>query len=123
MRNYHENNYLKNSTKIKAKTNAYKKQNPDKRKVWKANRRAAEIKRMPTYADKEAIALIYKNCPKGMVVDHIIPLQGDGISGFHIAKNLQYLTPAENYKKNNKFPYYPMEFYEEKGLLPLPYVL
>jgi len=52
-----------------------------------------------------------------MVVDHIIPLQGETISGFHILKNLQYLTVSENSKKSNQFPYYPMKFYKDKGLI------
>jgi len=51
-----------------------------------------------------------------MVVDHIIPLLGKNISGFHCLKNLQYLTTRENLKKLNKFPYYPIEFYITKGL-------
>lgn len=52
-----------------------------------------------------------------MCVDHIIPLQGENIRGKHELKNLQYLTPEENIRKKNKFPYYPLEFYKEKGLL------
>jgi len=50
---------------------------------------------------------IYLNCPKGYEVDHIIPLYGKNVSGFHITKNLQYLTPQENKSKGNKFiPYW-----------------
>jgi 5-methylcytosine-specific restriction endonuclease McrA len=45
----------------------------------------------------------YINCPKGMTVDHIIPLQGTIVSGLHVLSNLQYLTREENSRKNNKF--------------------
>lgn len=66
-------------------------------------RRAAKIQRTPSWADLEAIKQFYKNCPPGMTVDHIIPLQGEIVSGFHIVENLQYLTKSENSKKRNKF--------------------
>lgn len=66
-------------------------------------RRACKINRTPNWADLEAITTFYKNCPKGMVVDHIIPLQGETVSGFHVVSNLQYLTREENAQKYNKF--------------------
>ena len=68
-----------------------------------ANRRAALLNRTPAWADLEEIKEIYVNCPDGYHVDHIIPLQGKNVSGFHVAENLQYLTPFENLSKGNKF--------------------
>jgi 5-methylcytosine-specific restriction endonuclease McrA len=81
-------------------------QKPEHRRLriaLEAKRRANQIKRTPPWADLKAINDFYKNCPDGMQVDHIIPLQGKTVSGFHILENLQYLTPTENFKKNNKF--------------------
>lgn len=60
-------------------------------------------KAVPNWADLSKIKEIYTNCPKGMHVDHIIPLNGDLVCGLHIHTNLQYLTPEENIRKSNKF--------------------
>jgi hypothetical protein len=60
-------------------------------------------KRTPNWADLTAIRKFYNNCPKGMHVDHIIPLRGKYVSGLHIVSNLQYLTPEENLAKSNTY--------------------
>ena len=66
-------------------------------------RRALRLKATPKFANLNKIKEIYKNCPKGYEVDHIIPLQGKNISGLHIETNLQYLPMKENRIKGNKF--------------------
>ena len=57
----------------------------------------------PPWVDKRAIAVIYRECPVGHEVDHIIPIKGkiDGreVSGLHVPWNLQYLTTAANRRK------------------------
>jgi hypothetical protein len=69
-----------------------------------ANKRRCSIKnRTPAWANLDAIKLIYKNCPDGYHVDHVIPLQGKLVSGLHIESNLQYLPASENAKKFNKY--------------------
>jgi hypothetical protein len=65
-------------------------------------RRALKLRAIPKWANLEKIKLIYKNCPKGYHVDHIIPLNNPIVSGFHVENNLQYLTAVENVKKGNK---------------------
>lgn len=107
----------KNKVKILAQAKEYREKNKDRIKKqiadWqKANRglcnarsskrRALRLKATPKFANLEKIKEIYKNCPKGYEVDHIIPLQGKNVSGFHIETNLQYLPVRENRVKSNK---------------------
>lgn len=66
-----------------------------------ARRRARLALAQPAWADPEALADVYRNCPPGMQVDHIIPLRGKNVSGLHVPENLQYLTPQENARKRH----------------------
>ncbi len=71
--------------------------------------RVRRIKRYPKWLsenEKNKIKQFYNDCPEGMVVDHIIPLCGENVSGLHRLNNLQYLSKNENQKKNNKFESY-----------------
>lgn len=65
--------------------------------------RASKIDRTPKWVDQDKLKEVYKKCPTGMHVDHIIPLNGDNVSGLHVPENLQYLTAKENLSKSNKF--------------------
>lgn len=66
---------------------------------YKHNRSVA----MPNWADVESIRDIYKNCPVGYHVDHIIPLNNSLVCGLHVPENLQYLPASDNISKSNKF--------------------
>jgi hypothetical protein len=65
--------------------------------------RAAKLKRTVPWSELEQIKEFFNNCPNGFVVDHIIPLQGELVSGLHVLSNLQYLTASENSAKRNKY--------------------
>ena len=91
-------------------------------KMWKRRNRGAcnatnkvrnsnKIQRTPSWADLEAIKEIYKEAarlnnihgPGAYHVDHIIPLQGKNVSGFHVEYNLQILKASDNLLKSNKY--------------------
>ncbi len=109
-----------NKEKVRQKINKWRNNNPERTKeidkkvkrkrvilglraAENAKRRAALLQRILPGTDLEAIKRFYQNCPKGMTVDHIIPLQGKTISGLHKVENLQYLTLSENSSKTNKY--------------------
>lgn len=68
-----------------------------------AQRRALKLKATPPWADLEKIKELYRTCPEGYHVDHIIPLQGALVCGLHVESNLQHLPALENLQKSNKF--------------------
>jgi len=95
--------YKENTEKVKAYLAKYRAENPEKYKASNAKYRAAKLQRTVSWSDEEAIREIYLSCPEGHHVDHIIPLQGELVSGLHVETNLQYLTAEENLKKGNRY--------------------
>ena len=106
-----------NREKVYAYNKKYKENNPEKIKDWQkkyrennrgvftaiqAKRRAINLQATPAWINLEAIKEIYTRCPKGYHVDHIVPLQGKNVCGFHVENNLQYLKAEENIRKGNR---------------------
>lgn len=75
----------------------------DYQREYQATREAKKLQQLPLWADRDKIKEIYKNCPEGYHVDHIVPLQGELVSGLHVETNLQYLLAKDNLQKGNKF--------------------
>ena len=99
-----------NREKVSAYNREYSQANPGKVNARTAKRRAAKLQRTPEWACLDSIKEFY-TCAKDLQeltgiefqVDHIVPLQGELVSGLHVETNLQILTASENSSKSNAF--------------------
>ena len=100
--NFNKNRSERDLLQVYCKSCEYEKEKPYSREKT-TRRNNSKIQRMPRWADLEKIKEIYRICPEGYQVDHIIPLQGVLVSGLHVENNLQYLTSSENRSKSNSY--------------------
>ena len=123
----HKRYLSNNKEKIRESNNRWDRNNRDKTRAYKkkmyqknpelflrAKRKRERIlkeKQTPAYADKKARGIIYRemsriNREKGYTavnVDHIIPLNGELVSGLHIETNLRIIKAEENAAKRHLF--------------------
>lgn len=100
-----------NKEKVNLKNSKWAKNNRDKTSSNLAKYKAKKIHATPKWlsiADLIEIREFYKlaNLITKITgikyeVDHIIPLQGQNISGLHVPSNLQVITKSENARKKN----------------------
>lgn len=96
--------YERNKEIVFAQAKQFAKDNPDWKRSATAKRRAQKLNAIPPWANLKEIRKFYKAAKEqGLVVDHIIPLQGKLVCGLHVETNLQLLTASENSKKHNSF--------------------
>ncbi len=84
--------------------------NKDKRMATCSKRRASKLNATPAWADHEKIRMVYAECIRltsetGVIheVDHIVPLQGKNVCGFHVHYNLQAIPRDNNRTKGNRY--------------------
>lgn len=87
----------------RGRSSSYRKEHLKDHAARNAKYKAATLQRTPSWANLDKIKEIYRTCPEGYHVDHIVPLQGELVSGLHIEYNLQHLPASENLAKGNNF--------------------
>lgn len=99
----------RNPEKRSEERSKWKKNNLDKMNSYNAKRKAAKIQRTPTWVNYEDVAMWYEvatvlsRSGVNFDVDHVVPLQGDTVSGLHVQNNVQVLPAYLNRSKNNKW--------------------
>ena len=99
-----------NKEKARLTCREWKKANPAKHTALQMKRKAAKLQRTPAWANLIAIEEFYHRAALRSQlervpyqVDHIVPLQGEFVSGLHVENNLQVITAAENAAKGNRY--------------------
>jgi hypothetical protein len=107
--------YAENPEPAKTRSLVWKENNKEKHNAECMKRHAAKLQRFPLWAREcpdvkffleEVYALAIERTRATGVkhhVDHIIPLQGERVSGLHLPCNLQVITAAENCAKRNSY--------------------
>lgn len=97
---------VENPERRKEIEKAYNKRNRGQKNARTALYRASKANATPPWLSDQQLAeigRIYKNCPPGFHVDHIVPIRGENVSGLHVPWNLEYLQAYQNESKGNTF--------------------
>lgn len=104
--------YYQNIEKERARGLAYWKKNKDSHRGRVKKYSESRIERTPPWidaSDKLRMKCYYqvaqmrtRETGEIWTVDHIVPLQGESVSGLHVPWNLQVITKAQNVSKGNR---------------------
>ena len=105
--------YYANHEQAKKRQLNRQKLRPEVASANSANRRVIKLQRTPAWLtdfDKLKIrclhsvaAMLTRENQEPWHVDHVIPLQGDLVSGLHVPSNMRVLRGKENISKHNRF--------------------
>lgn len=100
----------KDKEKILARAASWRARNIAHRSAYSAQKRAANAKATPKWANRFFIEEAYdlarrRTAATGVDwhVDHVIPLRSKLVCGLHVELNLQVITAKQNLRKHNKF--------------------
>ena len=103
----------KNKENIRKNASEWLKRNKDKANAKTAYRRATKLQRTPKWLSSEDMWLIEEAYELAQertklfgfmwTVDHVVPLNGETVSGLHVPENLQIIPASENYSKANRW--------------------
>lgn len=82
---------------VRADTKARRRKHRQATPPWLTSKQKAEIRQIYQIA-----ITMTKTTGEKYVVDHIVPLRGEGVCGLHVPWNLRVVTREENLKKSNK---------------------
>lgn len=101
-----------NRDKVREIASRWQKNNPGKVNANTSLRHTAKMQRQPkwlTKSDKLRIKAMYqlaamrsRDSFEKWHVDHIVPLQGENVSGLHVPWNLRVIPAVENIRKGNR---------------------
>ena len=104
---------IKNKEKKSIRMSFYAKETAAMFNARSSRRRAAKLKRTLPWLTEEQLNEIQEVytlakelqwlSEEKLEVDHIVPLQGENVSGLHVPWNLQILPKSHNLSKKNKF--------------------
>lgn len=95
--------YARNPAKHRADARQWKTGHPDQSRENGSKRRAIEKRAVPKWADRKAIAGIFKQARlTGQQVDHVVPLRSKLVCGLHCEANLEVIPASDNARKGNR---------------------
>ena len=87
----------KNTVQILADNKARRRKHRQATPPWLTRKQKGEIRQLYQIA-----ITMSRTTGEQYVVDHIVPLRGDNVSGLHVPWNLRVVTRTENLAKSNK---------------------
>ena len=111
---YHGARYLANPQKVAQRNKRWSDANKEKVLAKTRRYQAAKANAVPVWADDEWNSFVFAEAYQlaelraqstgfKWEVDHVLPLRGKRVSGFHVAENIQVIPQLTNRRKSNSY--------------------